>query len=35
MRVYIEIYWGIIIYFVEENENVMEEFMFSFGLFER
>lgn len=35
MRVYIEIYWGIIIYFVEENENVMEELMFSFGLFER
>lgn len=35
MWVYIEIYWGIIIYFVEENENVMEEFMFSFGLFER
>lgn len=33
MRIFIEIYR--IIYFVEENENVMEEFMFSFGLFER
>lgn len=33
MRICIEIYR--IIYFVEENENVMEEFMFSFGLFER
>lgn len=33
MRICIEIYR--IIYFVEEYENVMEEFMFSFGLFER
>lgn len=33
MRICIEIYR--IIYFVEENENVMEEIMFSFGLFER
>lgn len=33
MRICIEIYR--IIYFVEENENVMEELMFSFGLFER
>lgn len=33
MRICIEIYR--IIYFVEENENVIEEFMFSFGLFER
>lgn len=35
MRVYTEIHWGIIIHFVEENENAMEELMSSLGPSER
>lgn len=35
MRVHTEIHWGIIIHFVEENENAMEELMSSLGPSER